>query len=46
MIGRHPNIQKRWVHRARKGTVALGLCNGNRNSQRTGVESATGARAL
>ena len=23
MIGRHPNIQKRWVHRARKGTVAL-----------------------
>ena len=23
MIGRHPNIQKPWVHRARKGTVAL-----------------------
>ena len=23
MIGRHPNIQKGWVHRARKGTVAL-----------------------
>ena len=23
MIGRHPNIQKPWAHRARKGTVAL-----------------------
>ena len=23
MIGRHPNNQKGWVHRARKGTVAL-----------------------